>query len=553
MFRAPQFEGSVDLKMPDRVTRKDFKHELIKLINPDYPLGPVDAHLIKNNMVAARLFDPHNTSFHSLLRKDTPVLLGRRGSGKTALLNSYLYKMYIRKSERLPRVSPFFDLNDYSLVINLQPNRIFDHMRHMSRMPNGAPFSIETIIELWEELLSDHIISQIINKLSDEERRDDSLQALAQYIRTKPIDPKISAHIQVWGRSTREIFKDFLRLHKKPAQISGNIEFPLEALDAYLGSRRKSAIILFDSLDDYRVGEFESDRIVGGLLRYVAHFNLQNQNMRLKVAFPSEIFPEIQRASANPLKDFPNYAQLSWTSMELAQIAAFRYKIFLEHFSPDLYKEIYEIDLTLRDGAHRFWNSFFAEEQTNRYGQSEAAMIYMIRHTQLLPRQLFRILEKVIISSHSITGGYETLTKSAVTDAIENMETVIAGEIFSAFLNIYPKAELFGKAIFGGFPTVFSYDELEDRWRKVGRSMTETWRSGFELYDFIEMLLRMGILGEVKNETERYMETKFFYHLLVPAPVSDKALMAIHPIFSRYFSCSLNKQGKAILPQGALF
>jgi hypothetical protein len=275
--------------------------------------------------------------------------------------------------------------------------------------------------------------------------------------------------------------------------------------------------------------------------------------MRLKVAFPSEIFPEIQRGSANPLKDFPTHAQLSWTAMELAQIAAFRYKIFLEHFSPEVFRDISDIDITQRDGAHRFWNTFFSEEQTNRYKQNESALIYMMRHTQLLPRQLFRIMEKVIISSHSRTGRYKLLTKSAVSDAVENMETVIAGEIFSAYINIYPKAEFFGKSIFGRFPTVFSYNELEDRWRKIGRTLNETWVSEFELYHLTEMLLRMGILGEVKLETDKYIETVFSYNMLMPLPLGDKAMLAIHPIFSRYFACSENKQGKAILPQGASF
>ena len=65
------------------------------------------------------------------------------------------------------------------------------------------------------------------------------------------------------------------------------------------------------------------------------------------------------------------------------------------------------------------------------------------------------------------------------------------------------------------------------------------------------MLLRMGIVGTVEKETERYVEAEFAYHKLIPPAVGDRQEFAIHPIFSRYFACSPNRQGKAVLPQGA--
>jgi hypothetical protein len=50
-------------------------------VTPQAPLGPSDAAQITDIEVAARLFDPHNKSFNSLLRKDLSVVIGRRGSG----------------------------------------------------------------------------------------------------------------------------------------------------------------------------------------------------------------------------------------------------------------------------------------------------------------------------------------------------------------------------------------------------------------------------------------------------------------------------------------
>ena len=73
----------------------------------------------------------------------------------------------------------------------------------------------------------------------------------------------------------------------------------------------------------------------------------------------------------------------------------------------------------------------------------------------------------------------------------------------------------------------------------------------FDLVEFTEMLLRMGILGQVERITDRYVEAKFAYHMLMPFTIGAGVRLAVHPIFSRYFSCAPNSYGKAILPQGA--
>jgi len=178
-------------------------------------------------------------------------------------------------------------------------------------------------------------------------------------------------------------------------------------------------------------------------------------------------------------------------------------------------------------------------------------MTYMLRHTQLLPRQFFRILQRVVLESHNKTGGYRYLTGEAVLSSIFDMEPIIAGEIIQGFKYVYPYAESLSKTMFGSFPTVFTYDQLEDKWRKVGRGFMRKHEADFELVHLTEMLLRMGIVGTVEKETERYVEAEFAYHKLIPPAVGDRQEFAIHPIFSRYFACSPNRQGKAVLPQGA--
>jgi hypothetical protein len=273
--------------------------------------------------------------------------------------------------------------------------------------------------------------------------------------------------------------------------------------------------------------------------------------VKIKLGLPAEIFPEVQRASANPLKDLVSVDQLKWTAIELAQIAAHRFRLFLELYDPDHAYQLRELDLNRREDVRDFWNRFLPEKQINRYGQAEEAMTYVMRHTQLLPRQLLMILQKAIVISAGLTGGYRELKKEAVQEAIESTEPLIANEILSAFAHVYPKAEEICKPVFANFPTVFTFDQLEEKWRRKGRPVAHQKGLDFDMPHFGEMLVRMGIVGLGDRETDWYFEGTFGYDTLSPANLGEGQSLCLHPIFSRHFNACANQQRKAVIPQGA--
>jgi hypothetical protein len=530
--------------MPDSLHAR-----VLKYVKPDQPLGPADAHLIKDREVAALLFDPHNTSFNALLRKDVSVVVGRRGSGKTALLNSYLYRPYFSKGVISAAGEAKLDISDYKVVISILNNKLFDHMQEYVVGPSGARRSIESVIEGWDDLITDYILASLLHECG-EEMEAENLSIIRQYMSAPELKKKSDAYRLVWGPNVWEALKGILTGRKEDGSPPSKQE-AWRACLAHLSNTKAEAVVIFDSLDEYEIGDLKADRTVGALLRFVAQFNGEHDRIKIKLGFPSEVFPEIQRASANPLKDFVSFDQVRWSSVELARIAAHRYRLFLSLFDERLFSEVSKIDLHHREGVRRFWSRFLPDSQLNRYGHAENSMTYMLRHTQLLPRQLFCILQQAICNSHEKTGGYGLLMSESVSSAISNLEPIIAGEVIQGFKYIYPYAESLAKTLFGSFPTVFSYDQLEDKWRKAGRPFMRKREADFELVNLTEMLLRMGVIGIVQNETERYIETEFAYHKLMPPAVGDKLSFAIHPIFSRYLSCSPNAQRKAVLPQGA--
>jgi hypothetical protein len=197
-----------------------------------------------------------------------------------------------------------------------------------------------------------------------------------------------------------------------------------------------------------------------------------------------------------------------------------------------------------------FWSRFFQAPQKNGFDANEDAMTYVLRHTQLLPRQFLMILQQIITRSHKLTGGYREFKARAVTEAIVAMEPRIATEILRAFAHVYPKAEQLCKPVFANFPTVFSYEELEDKWRKKGRAVARATAPEFDTPQFCEMLVRMGIIGIARVETDRYYEGEFGYDSLDPTNIGDGHELCLHPIFSKKFNAAGNEKRKAIIPKG---
>lgn len=521
---------------------------LREYLTPTSPLGPSDAAQIRDVEVAARLFDPHNRSFNTLLRRDLSVVIGRRGSGKTALLNSYKYRPFLDNYDPRETYKARSDFSSYDLIIDVTPYKHFDDMQRIVTSDPGAFRSVEAIVEDWESHLLEFFFARLVSTEVENDRRSPHITSLQHYLDQDEDSFKLQAREKIWGISLLERLKSLMHIDTKPAGRISRDE-ALAAATTHLTATKQRALIVFDSMDEYDIGNPVFTRTLGALIRFIGHFNIRQDRIKIKLGLPSEIFPEVQRASANPLKDLVSVDQLSWSAMELAQIAAHRFQLFLELHDEEYALHLRHLDLNKRDDVKEFWAKFFPVVHENRYSQPEEPMTYVLRHTQLLPRQLLMMLQRIITRSAAVTGGYREIKDAAITEAVETTEPQIANEILGAFRHVYPFAEDLCKPVFANFPTVFSYDQLEDKWRKKGRAAMQS-HPDFEMAQFGEMLIRMGIVGVGHDETDRYYEGHFGYDSLAPMNIGEGHPLCLHPIFSRHFNAAGNEQRKAIIPKG---
>jgi GTPase SAR1 family protein len=535
----------------------DLSARLSRYLTPTAPLGPSDAAQVADLEVAARLFDPHNKSFGGLLRGSLSVVLGRRGSGKTALLNSYRYKPFLETRESVSLWSEDFDLHAYDTVIEIASYKQFDEMQQIAVKDPSVFRPVEAVVADWARLVMDYVFATLICEEESGVTLASPLQLVLDYLSQEEegFGQQESRRI-VWGsRLCGEISTRIAHSSVSTRSYPISLQDAADALVEYLTTRGRQVVVIFDSLDEYDVSNPGLTRSIGALIRFISIFNSTQDRIRIKLSLPAEIFPEIQRASANPLKDFSRVDQLRWTSMELVQLAARRYRFFLELHSPATLLDLDHLDLNRRADVAEFWSYFFKQQQRNEYNAAEEPLTYIVRHTHLLPRQILMLLQRIIVSSASLTGGYQELKSEAVTSAVDMLAPLMATEIVNAFSHVYPDADILCRAIFDQLPTVFSFDELENRWRKRGRPIARRLLTAYDLSvpELAEMLTRMGILGTVLDESGKYYEAQFGYDtqtLRVSGNSYDR--LCLHPIFGMYYRAAWNTSRKPVLPTGTI-
>ena len=513
---------------------------LREYINLQTPLGPIAAEDIENDEVSAHLFDRHNSSFNNLITSDIDIVVGRRGSGKTALLKCYRLANVVGRGKTRAKDAAMGAMSGYTMVIEISSAQQFHKMQSIVIGDNKVFKPIELVVTDWADLIGDLILTEVVQRLAH--INSEELQRISAFL-SMPLKMKErEAEQTVWGRAKKD----------KDINVPTTKHEALMLLEEYLKSTGSRVAVIFDSMEEYQVGNPVADRTIGALLRHLRKFNSIYRRIRIKAGLPSETFPEIQQTSANPLKDLVRVEHITWTSMELMQMAAHRYRLFLQLHDQVAFNRFSELDFNQRVAVNRFWNSVFKGQIKASEVVFEHPITFILRHTQLLPRQFLVILTKIVLDSYNETGGVRELKNALVLLAVEKNNIPV--EIYSAYKEVYPEASRIARALFGNFPPVFVYEELEERWKRVGRPLSYTsGKAVTEFFEAVEMFLRMGVLGVVTNTTDKYIDADYSYQNKEIVNTGLKGRLCVHPIFTRELGCDVSQQQQVVRPSGVSF
>ena len=355
-------DAPVGQAMPDDILKK--------VLSPERPFGPVATPEVVDPRIFQSLFDMDNTIAEGL-RKGPALIIGRRGSGKTAFLNSF-----------------HFD-PDYSIIVSLQSEDAFPKMIRAIEQKLPENVLAEEVSLLWENLLWGAVFSELIGQHGEQSVKD--LKPVAQYLEGIGVKQGMSYY-----KIMRVILKAIEQLNDKVRVLIDTIEElsaqgitfgeAKSAAIEFMNRRGIKAIVLIDSLEQFPLDVPSMANTLTGLLRAVGRFNQPGQPCEIRCCLPSEIYPQLIKLSSNPLKDISSNIVLHWHAHELIHLAAMRYKRFIELYFPDEFKRHFaRVDVSTRQGVRKFWDKILPHEIYNATGDVEDSIAYIMRHTQLLP------------------------------------------------------------------------------------------------------------------------------------------------------------------------
>ncbi|MDN5853479.1 MAG: hypothetical protein L0K86_11665, partial [Actinomycetia bacterium] len=304
-----------------------------------------------------------------------------------------------------------------------------------------------------------------------------------------------------------------------------------EALADVMASRKAQILVVMETLEDlhYRLGELRE--VLQGLFNAagVASSRIRNrQPFELRLCMPSEIWDQIHELSTNVEKDFGGeQLTIYWTASELVHLAATRYRLYLRTHHPDRYEHL--VAKVGDERAAALLRAALPTTVTNGLGGTEDPVAYLLRHTQLLPRHLIELLNRVFTAP--VPGSTPwAVTEEAMLAGTRAAEELIVKGILAAHQTAYPFATDALKRLANRLGVCFPANRLHAVFNQEGIAKA----TGMSYRECEDMLVRMGILGLRVGTTHRYHVAQFQYTFasnLNPRGGDDD--LCFHPLFIR--------------------
>lgn len=499
------------------------------------PLGPTAAKC--GVEFQAELYDDRVKLHMESVRHPPTFIVGRRGSGKTALLLSR-------------------ELDRESLTIRLSTTEAFSQVNSaLSLLDERVVVTVESAAALWDLILWGPIVVQLA---MTKEGRDPPDQQQILWEGTKELrkvsagarrpddavlsvmaDMVIEAIITPTGLVTMESLKDSVRMGDHTwRQVRA-------AASAVLRARRTPVFVLIDSLENvgehinrlrmtlqglfHLVGSKKSERAVGGF--------------RIQCCFPSELWPALNEMSSNPIKDFAGRMALQWQWKDLLHASSTRLTAFLKQEYPEDYTRMRS------DSPVELFYEFFPSTVVNHQGGTERAVAYILRHTQLLPRQLLLILNEALAQAIADSSGdLPSVSEQHILMAVRKAEGILCPEIFSAHHYRHPDAERIAAALIPYLPFRFTDAELNKSCTMAGIRKS----FGYDTTAVRSMFGDIGIIGRFVGATDVYSRAEFSYSVEGRLSLSPFEEFCLHPLFVRQFGSVSLRGSSAFEPHAHL-
>jgi archaellum biogenesis ATPase FlaH len=306
-------------------------------------------------------------------------------------------------------------------------------------------------------------------------------------------------------------------------------------------SRKEPIIVAVDTLENYAVHDDTMMRVTAALIQGANDFNREyaRKGIHLKVFMMAEVFPYIkEEVILNTLKFIHDEIYLHWRPKDLMRLISWRFYHYLKACNL-LKPESHHINWDdHNDVLKKMWEPYFGESLCNNRGMLERTYPYVLRHSQMRPRQLI-VLCNAIAERAKREKTFPNFQSEQIVAAVTEFENALADEVFNSYSSVYPKVGRIVEAL-SGLPMVFKGNELDKR----APLTASEWIPGeYSPLAFRQLVAELGIVGRLRHLDERagIAEADFEYSSESRLPLLVTDLCVIHPMFYRKLNIQVDR------------
>ncbi len=452
---------------------------------------------------------------------DTYLIIGRRGSGKTALARYFSFQEKITN----PLCIEVLKADAYEQVLS----------EISRRTSTTRGIAISHLRRVWEFV----IWSLIINALEQDIPEEDKICKIERKNKSKLVADLIDYLMRLFND------EDDSTIGLSIERIVDNAELDRAKEIALKFAKKQPIIISIDTLEQYNIEDDALMNALAALVEYAAEFHLDYapQNIFLKVFVSGEVFPHLKEAVLlNPLKTVKHPVYLFWRPRDLLRLIGWRLHYHLE--TNNLWDSKVKIDWEdENDVLEKIWVPHFGRTIQNANGINEQTWTYILRHTQLRPRQVILICNSIAnLSIEART--FPTFNNNQIIEGVRNAELELASEILNSYSEIYKNVNQIVTSGLTTLSKVFQGNELDKR---ASQSAPE-WREEYSPTKFRQLVAELGIIGRVtrNNHEDGYIDADFEYASTERLILTHRDLCVVHPMFYRKLNISINSKARVM-------
>ena len=457
---------------------------------------------------------------NDVINSDTYLIIGRRGAGKSSLAK-YLEFQYAIKNARCIDVD--------------EPSVYEEAFREMAaHSSHSGDLLVSHLVKVWDYM----IWSLIFDKYR---HADPDIEAACFFTDRNAGYGRFIADLlkQLAGR----ILKDGNNsLADKLEDQIASAKF-LEAQKKVLKlTPTKPVIVAIDTLERFDKDDDKLMDMTAALVQCASRFNVAHagRGIHVKIFIAAEIFPHLKEAAiSNPTKFIRHPVYLHWRPRDLMHLICWRFHRYLEQRELLPKEAAGGVDWeNFRDVLAGMWRPFFGEEIVHD-GIRERTFPYILRHTQMRPRQLV-VLCNAVAKKSMQTGEFPRFNSKQIVRVIKETAAELAGEVINSYARIYPRVGEILDALQTA-PMLFDGSHLD----RVAKKTAYAWPVGsYAMANFRKLVAELGVVGRVRSydEKSRIVAADFEYALTDRLPLHNDDKCVIHPMFYTKLQTNLDQK-----------